>query len=170
MEHTSLCYPRHRKLYEHIDLCCITSFAYVKFLLHLFVRCSLPAIELSGGTVKLNSSDPLDPPLIDPAFLASEFDVFAMVEAVKSAKRFLSAPAWEGYVLEAYGGLVNATTDEALEEYVRENSGTAAHPVGTASMSPRFADYGVVDPDLLVKGVTGLRVVDASIFVGRNPS
>ncbi|KAK0466203.1 aryl-alcohol oxidase [Desarmillaria tabescens] len=118
----------------------------------------------SRGTVKLNSSNPLDPPLIDPAYLASEFDVFAMIEAVKSAKRFLSAPAWEGYVLEAYGGLVNATTDEALEEYVRENVGTAAHPVGTASMSPRFADYGVVDPDLVVKGVSGLRVVDASIF------
>ncbi|PBL00309.1 pyranose dehydrogenase [Armillaria gallica] len=118
----------------------------------------------SRGTVKLNSSDPLDPPLIDPAYLASEFDVFAMMEAVKSAKRFLSASAWEGYVLEAYGGLVNATTDEALEEYVRGNAGTAAHPVGTASMSPRFADYGVVDPDLLVKGVSGLRVVDASIF------
>ncbi|KAK0199191.1 aryl-alcohol oxidase, partial [Desarmillaria ectypa] len=120
----------------------------------------------SRGTVKLNSSDPLDPPLIDPAYLTSEFDVFAMVEAVKSAKRFLSAPTWEGYILEAYGGLVNATTDEALEEYVRENVGTAAHPVGTASMSPRFANYGVVDPDLVVKGVSGLRVVDASIFVG----
>ncbi|KAK0209044.1 aryl-alcohol oxidase [Desarmillaria ectypa] len=118
----------------------------------------------SRGTVKLNSSDPLDPPLIDPAYLTSEFDVFAMVEAVKSAKRFLSAPTWEGYILEAYGGLVNATTDEALEEYVRENVGTAAHPVGTASMSPRFANYGVVDPDLVVKGVSGLRVVDASIF------
>ncbi|KAK0233884.1 aryl-alcohol oxidase [Armillaria fumosa] len=104
----------------------------------------------SRGTVKLNSSDPLDPPLIDPGYLASEFDMFAMMEA--------------GYVLEAYGGLANATTDEALEEYVRENVGTAAHPVGTASMSPRFAEYGVVDPDLLVKGVSGLRVVDASIF------
>ncbi|KAK0481456.1 aryl-alcohol oxidase-like protein [Armillaria novae-zelandiae] len=118
----------------------------------------------SRGTVKLNSSDPLDPPLIDPAYLSSQFDVFAMVEAVKSSKRFLSASVWEGYVLEAYGDLVNATTDEALEEYVRENTGTAAHPVGTASMSPRFAEYGVVDPDLLVKGVSGLRVVDASIF------
>ncbi|KAK0233886.1 pyranose dehydrogenase [Armillaria fumosa] len=118
----------------------------------------------SRGTVKLNSPDPLDPPLIDPGYLTSEFDVFAMVEAVKSVKRFLSALAWEGYVLEAYGDLVNATTDEALKEYVRENVGTAAHPVGTASMSPRFAEYGVVDPDLLVKGLSGLRVVDASIF------
>ncbi|KAK0233885.1 GMC oxidoreductase-domain-containing protein [Armillaria fumosa] len=47
----------------------------------------------SRGTVKLNSSDPLDPPLIDPGYLTSEFDVFAMVAAVKSAKRFLSASA-----------------------------------------------------------------------------
>ncbi|KAK0481457.1 aryl-alcohol oxidase [Armillaria novae-zelandiae] len=87
---------------------------------------------VSRGTVKLNSSDPLDPPLIDPAFLASEFDCGR-------------AMSWT-----AYGDLVNATTDEALEEY--------------PSMSPRFAEYGVVDPDLLVKGVSGLRVVDASIF------
>ncbi|KAK0199116.1 glucose-methanol-choline oxidoreductase [Armillaria mellea] len=87
-----------------------------------------------------------------------------MVEAVKRAKRFLSASVWQGYVLEAYGGLVNVTSDEALEEYVRGNTGTTAHLVGTASMSPRFADYGVVDSDLLVKGMSRLCVVDTSIF------
>ncbi|KAK0466266.1 aryl-alcohol oxidase [Desarmillaria tabescens] len=118
----------------------------------------------SRGSVKLNSSDPLGPPLIDPGYLSSEFDVFTLVEAVKSALRFVSASAWNDYVLEPYGELAQATTDEALEQYVRNNAGSAAHPVGTASMSPKSADYGVVDPDLLVKGVSGLRVVDASIF------
>ena len=63
------------------------------------------------------------------------------------------------------GSLANATTDDLLDEFIRNNAGTAAHPVGTASMSSRNASYGVVDPDLKVKGVAGLRIVDASVLV-----
>ena len=63
------------------------------------------------------------------------------------------------------GSLANATTDALLDEFIRNNAGTAAHPVGTASMSSRNASYGVVDPDLKVKGVGGLRIVDASVLV-----
>ncbi|KAK0208998.1 aryl-alcohol oxidase-like protein [Desarmillaria ectypa] len=99
----------------------------------------------SRRSVKHNSSDPLGAPLIDPGYLSSEFDVFTLVEAVKSALRFVSVSAWDDFVLEPYGELAEATTDEAL-------------------MSPKAADYGAVDPDLLVKGVSGLRIVDASIF------
>jgi choline dehydrogenase-like flavoprotein len=67
-----------------------------------------------------------------------------------------------------FDGLNNTTmagTDEELDEYVRANSATIFHPVGTAAMSPKGAEWGVVDPDLKVKGVKGLRVVDASVLV-----
>ncbi|KAG6896163.1 hypothetical protein C0992_009912 [Termitomyces sp. T32_za158] len=87
-----------------------------------------------------------------------------MREAVRSARRFLAAPAWKDYVIGPVGGLVNATTNELLDEYIRRNAGTSAHPVGTAAMSAENASFGVVDPDLQVKGVKGLRIVDASIM------
>lgn len=89
-----------------------------------------------------------------------------MREAVKAAKRFVSAPVFQNYVVEALGTLATADTDEEIEEYVRSNSGTTAHPVGTASMSPKGAQWGVVDPDLKMKGgIKGVRIVDASVFV-----
>ncbi|KAF9265032.1 alcohol oxidase, partial [Marasmius fiardii PR-910] len=119
----------------------------------------------SRGSVKLNTSNPFDAPLIDPAFLTTEFDIVAMRESIKKSFKFVSAPVWSGYVLGPYGALANATTDEQIDDYVRRQTGTSAHPVGTLAMSPKNATYGVVNPDLKVKGVHGLRVVDASIFV-----
>jgi choline dehydrogenase-like flavoprotein len=88
-----------------------------------------------------------------------------MVEAVKTAKRFLSGEAWKGYVLEPYGQLATANTDEEIAKYVRDTSSTVFHVTGTASMSPKGANWGVVDPDLKVKGVEGLRIVDGSVIV-----
>lgn len=88
-----------------------------------------------------------------------------MREAIKLAAHFFTAPAWKGYVIGPIGPLANATSDDLLDQYVRNFTGTGAHPVGTAAMSSRNANYGVVNPDLLVKGVTGLRIVDASIMV-----
>lgn len=88
-----------------------------------------------------------------------------MREAVKSAKRFLAAPAWKDYVLEPFGALANASTDALLDSYIRNLTGTSAHCIGTAGMSARTANYGVVNPDLRIKGLTGIRVVDASVLV-----
>jgi choline dehydrogenase-like flavoprotein len=86
-----------------------------------------------------------------------------MREAVKSAVRFTTAPAWAGYVLSTVG--LTGTSDAAIDAYVKANAGTIYHPVGTASMSPKGAQWGVVDPDLTVKGLTGLRIVDVSVAV-----
>lgn len=91
-----------------------------------------------------------------------------MREAVKSAMKFLTAPAWSDYIIGPVGGVENATTDAALDKYIQANTGTIFHPVGTASMSPKGAKNGVVDPDLTVKLVNGLRVVDASVLVSCN--
>ncbi|KAF4603324.1 hypothetical protein EYR38_003737 [Pleurotus pulmonarius] len=118
----------------------------------------------SRGWLRLNSTNPFDPPLINPGFLTSGFDVFAMRSVVKMTKRFVGATAWSGWVIGPAGDLAQANSDEEIDDYVRRNSGSTCHAVGTAAMSAVNAPFGVVDPDLRVKGVRGLRVVDASIF------
>ncbi|KAF5348221.1 hypothetical protein D9757_011655 [Collybiopsis confluens] len=74
----------------------------------------------------------------------------------------MAARTWDGFVLAPP---TNATTYDELDVYINQNAATENHPVGTAAMSFKRADYGVLDPDLTVKGLTGLRVVDASIFL-----
>ncbi|KAF7344762.1 Aryl-alcohol oxidase [Mycena venus] len=114
----------------------------------------------STGSLMLNSSNPLDPPLINPNVLGTDFDFTAMREAFFASKRFTSTPAWDGYILSS---TVNVT-DDNLDDFIRNETGVIWHPVRTAAMSARGADYGVVDPDLKVKGLNGLRIVDASVL------
>lgn len=116
-----------------------------------------------GGTITLQSGNPFDAPLIDPQCLTTEYDLFVMKEAIKSARRFVTAPVWKDYIVAPVGNMV--TTDADLECLIRNESVLDSHPSGTASMSPLGASWGVVDPDLKVKGAKGLRIVDASIFV-----
>ncbi|KAJ7772273.1 aryl-alcohol oxidase precursor [Mycena metata] len=118
----------------------------------------------SRGNLTLSTSNPFDQPNINPNLLGTDFDLFVMKEAVRAARDFVTAEAWESYVVREFETLAAATTPATLEQYIRKNSGTIFHPVGTASMSPKGARYGVVDPDLLVKGVSGLRIADASIL------
>lgn len=88
-----------------------------------------------------------------------------MVEAVKATRRFMDAAPWQGFVTSRTGTMGMAETDDEILAAARAGVVTIWHPTSTARMSPKQADWGVVDPDLLVKGVSGLRVVDASIFV-----
>ncbi|KAF8514943.1 aryl-alcohol oxidase-like protein [Hysterangium stoloniferum] len=118
----------------------------------------------SRGSITLASSDPFAKPLIDLALLSTEFDIFAIVQAIKDAAEFIKASPWEGFVKGPYGALANATTDEEKAEFARNFSATINHPGGGAAMSPSGAKGGVVDSKLLVKGVAGVRVVDASVF------
>ncbi|KAJ7441276.1 aryl-alcohol-oxidase from pleurotus Eryingii [Mycena galericulata] len=122
-----------------------------------------PTGNFLGGSVTLNSSDPLSDPLIDLNFFDSEVDFFIMREAIRSLLRFASQPQWADYVISPIS--VNSTsTDAELDDYVRDNASPFYHAAGTASMSPMDADWGVVDPDLRVKGLTGLRIVDLSVM------
>ncbi|KAJ6494980.1 aryl-alcohol oxidase [Mycena vulgaris] len=124
----------------------------------------VPAVvsPASRGSVTLNSNDPLATPLINPNLLGSKVDLFIMREAVKSALRFASAPAWANYVISPVG-LNFTSTDAELDDFIRANVGSVFHPAGSASMSPKGAAWGVVDPDLRVKGLKGLRIVDLSV-------
>ncbi|THU96825.1 aryl-alcohol-oxidase from pleurotus Eryingii [Dendrothele bispora CBS 962.96] len=119
----------------------------------------------SRGSITLNSSDPFEQPLINPGILTTEFDMNAMVQAVKDSQQFIhTSPYWDDFFLGPYGDLASAETDEERIELIRKEAVTIYHPVGTASMSPKEAKWGVTDPELRVKGARGLRVVDASIF------
>jgi choline dehydrogenase-like flavoprotein len=110
----------------------------------------------------LRSNDPFDAPLIDPNYLANDFDVALIREGVKLARKMTTLPQFNGYVISS---LTNATTDDEIDAFVRNGLNTFSHPVSTCAMSPRGANHGVVDPDLRLKGVDGIRVVDASILV-----
>ncbi|KAJ6588648.1 alcohol oxidase [Mycena capillaripes] len=128
-----------------------------------FLRIAAAVVSpVSRGSVTLNSNDPLAAPVINPNFFSSELDLFIMREGIRSAQRFAAAPAWEGYVIAPVG--INSTsTDAEVDQYTRNNANTVNHVAGTASMSRKGAPYGVVDPDLRVKGLIGLRIVDLSV-------
>ncbi|KAF9062948.1 aryl-alcohol-oxidase from pleurotus Eryingii [Rhodocollybia butyracea] len=119
---------------------------------------------ISIGSVTLNSTNPFAFPTINPGFLTSPFDAFVMVKAMKYVRQFLSSLAWKGYIMKPFGEVGEAGTDEELEGAARDNVVTIWHPTSTCRMSPAEAAYGVVDSYLLVKGASGIRIVDASIF------
>ena len=117
----------------------------------------------SRGSVGLQSRDPLDAPLIDPAFLSDDRDTALMVEGAKKLRTIMQAPA-----LQAYRGkeiyTADIQTDAQWETYIRQRADTIYHPVGTCKMGAAHDLMAVVDPQLRVKGVAGLRVVDASVM------
>ena len=113
----------------------------------------------------MQSTDPFDFPLIDPAYFTDPYDIYAATQAVKSALEFVTAPAWKDYIVAPYGPTANLSTDADIEAFIRNFSTTLFHPVGSAYASSASSKEGVVDNQLRVKGATGLRVVDASIFV-----
>ena len=81
----------------------------------------------------------------------------------------MSAPAWEGYILGEHGAFAKAQTDAQIEDYARNTMDTINHVCCTAGMGRSEAygrGKGVLNSDLTVKGTVGLRVVDASSFVG----
>ncbi|KAH6904171.1 aryl-alcohol oxidase [Coprinopsis sp. MPI-PUGE-AT-0042] len=118
----------------------------------------------SRGTVSLNASDPLGHPLIDSNLLDSEFDISLLREAFNTAERLLSASTWADWNLTLAGDAAGIDNDEDFYNVIRNTATHGLHPVGSASMSPVGASYGVVDPDLKVKKVSGLRIVDASVL------
>jgi choline dehydrogenase len=117
---------------------------------------------MSHGTVRLASTDPLMPPLLDPNFLRAESDVQRLMEAVRvSRKIFATAPLSEWVNSELTPG-ANIQSDADLREAVRQHTISQWHMAGSAKMG--LDEMSVVDPELRVYGVTGLRIVDASVM------
>lgn len=121
----------------------------------------------AGGSVVLASADPFDPPIIDPNFLNTTFDIYTLRTAVRAAARLMSAPTWDGISTGQAGPFadVDLSSDDAVDAWVRAQASTIWHPVGTARMGACEDEASVVDPDMRVKGAYGVRVVDASVFV-----
>jgi choline dehydrogenase-like flavoprotein len=97
-----------------------------------------------------------------------KIDLLAVKEGIRMAKGWYEGPAYEGYITGFLGPDPDALPDEEFNNELKEIIRTFWHPVGTASMSSRGAKYGVLDPDLKVKGVKGLRVADTSASVSVN--
>ncbi len=114
----------------------------------------------SRGSVRLASKDPMAAPLIDPAFLQEGDDVRRLVRGFKQMREILSQPA-----LARHGGREQSAavrTDAEIEAFIRQRADTIYHPVGSCRMGRGPLD--VVDERMRVRGVEGLRVVDASIM------
>lgn len=121
---------------------------------------------VSEGTVRLNSTNPFEFPLLDPQFLSSEFDQHTIIHAARLARQFVSSSPWADYV-ESRTGIIGDTDDDEADllAAARQATVTIWHPMCTARMAPKGSTDGAIDPDLLVKGVSGLRVIDGAALV-----
>jgi len=115
----------------------------------------------SAGRVFLESADPTAQPGIDPQFLADDRDLDVLVKGAKLTRSILEAPALSPYRHEEIYTQDNMS-DAEWESHIRARADTVYHPVGTCKMG--VDDMAVVDSALRVRGVEGLRVVDASIM------
>ena len=118
----------------------------------------------SRGTVHIRSNDAFAPPAIRPNYLSAQLDRDTIVAGLRWGRRIAAQPALAAYIDHELLPGPAAAGDAELLAYVREAGSTIYHPVGTAAMG-RADDAGaVVDPELRVRGVHGLRVVDASVM------
>jgi len=114
------------------------------------------------GTVRLRSPDPLAPPEIKFNFLKSPYDWQALIEGMRICREIARQPALAPFVAGEILPGPEVTDDKGLRDFIRANGVSNLHPVGTCRMG-RETD-AVVDPQLRVHGIAGLRVADASIM------
>lgn len=116
----------------------------------------------SRGAVALRSSDPAIAPAVDPNYMAEPEDWDVAVESFRRMRDVLAAPVFQGVLKgeKLPGGAVN--TDAEIRDYIKNWGKTDYHPVGTCKMG--IDDQAVVDPELRVHGLQGLRVIDSSIM------
>ncbi|KAJ4992912.1 gmc oxidoreductase [Stagonosporopsis vannaccii] len=117
----------------------------------------------SRGSVKAASSSIFEAPIADSGFLRNPLDTLLLREGVRFARRFVAEPSLaELNPFEAVPG-ANVTSDADLDQFVRNTASTLWHPAGSCKMGKR-EEGGVVDGELKVYGIKGLRVVDASVM------
>ena len=118
----------------------------------------------SVGEVRLASADALAAPEIDPRYLTDHGgqDAALLLEGIRRARRILATAPLAGHVTGELLPGADAVDDDALRAHLRARSQTLYHPVGTCRMGED--DAAVVTPDLRLRGVEALRVVDASVI------
>jgi choline dehydrogenase len=133
--------------------------------LHSFSGFSASVCQLrpeSRGSLRIGSADPSAPPEIRINYLSTEVDRAANVEGLKILRKILRAPALSSYVVEEVDPGAKVSTDEELLDYFRRRGSTIYHPTSTCRMGSDA--LAVVDQRLRLRGIEGLRVVDASIM------
>ena len=117
----------------------------------------------SRGTLTLASRNPMDKPLIDPAFFKHPDDLETLVTATQLGLRVMASPG-----LNAYRGEMLYEVDHnqpgQIRDFLKDHSDTEYHPVGTCKMGPLQDPLAVVDSELRVHGLSSLRVIDASVM------
>jgi choline dehydrogenase len=116
----------------------------------------------SVGTLHIQSRDPLQQASMDPKYLSHEADVQRFIEGMRFARRIAQMPALKPLVVRETRPGPEVQDDAGLLDYMKETIQTSWHMVGTCKMGVNAA--AVVDPELRVRGVDGLRVIDSSIF------
>lgn len=116
----------------------------------------------SSGHIRLKSTDPLAAPAIQPNYLAAEKDVAVCVEAMKLSREILNSKQFDRFRGKEWWPGEDAKTDNDFAAHIRQTADTIYHPIGTCKMG--VDSMAVVDFQLRVRGVEGLRVVDASVI------
>jgi choline dehydrogenase len=116
----------------------------------------------SHGDIRLASADPAEPPVIDSGYLTAESDLRGLVAGLRIAERLSDTAALRPYIGAPMAPWPGEVDDAKLAMFIRGHAQTAYHPVGTCRMGSD--DAAVVDCELRVRGLDGLRVVDASVM------
>ena len=122
-----------------------------------------PCRPHSQGHVRIRSSNPLEAPKIEPNYLGDPRDLADVLAGAQLIARLQQTPAMQALIDAPKDIDLASASLQSIEDDFRQRSGTVYHPCGTCAMRP-LAGGGVVDAQLRVYGVEGLRVADASIF------
>jgi choline dehydrogenase len=127
-----------------------------------FTFAPILARPLSRGTVTLRSSNPLENAIVQPNYLSAQEDVDVLVSGIELARKLSNTSAMADFNESELAPGKEVKSKGDLEDYVRSFSSTVWHPVGTCKMG--LDNMAVVNPELKVFGIEGLRVADASIM------
>ena len=127
--------------------------------------CTLNSCHLrprSRGWVRLRSDDPRDAPLINPNYWAEPYDFEMSLRGFKLVREIMAQPAFAEFVKSENQPGPGCVSDADIAAYARQHGKTDYHPVGTCKMG--VDEMAVVDPELRVRGVDGLRIADSSVM------